>query len=73
MLRRTRSQAALVHGVRNWHKASIRCGAKVRTRSERSGHAESVGRVDPTKMTLNRQKHEDFAAMHRRPHRPMMC
>src|ERR1700737_1409025 len=26
-----------------WHTASIRCGAKVRTRSERSGHAESVG------------------------------
>ena len=26
-----------------WHIASIRCGAKVRTRSERSGHAESVG------------------------------
>jgi hypothetical protein len=26
-----------------WHTASNRCGAKVRTRSERSGHAESVG------------------------------
>jgi hypothetical protein len=25
------------------HTASIRCGTKVRTRSERSGHAESVG------------------------------
>src|SRR3984893_16069317 len=25
------------------HTASIRCGAKVRTRSEQSGHAESVG------------------------------
>ena len=32
--------------------ASNRCGAKVRMRSERSGHAESVGgRVDLTKMT----------------------
>jgi hypothetical protein len=32
------------HGmVCSWHTASIRCGAKVRTRSERSGHAESVG------------------------------
>jgi hypothetical protein len=29
--------------VRLWHTASICCGAKVRTRSERSGHAESVG------------------------------
>jgi hypothetical protein len=29
--------------VAYWHIASIRCGAKVRTRSERSGHAESVG------------------------------
>jgi hypothetical protein len=29
--------------VAYWHTASIRCGAKVRTRSERSGHAESVG------------------------------
>jgi hypothetical protein len=27
----------------NRHTASIRCGAKVRTRSRRSGHAESVG------------------------------
>src|ERR1700730_459494 len=37
--------------VSSWHTASIRCGAKVRTRSERSGHAESVGkRVDSTKM-----------------------
>jgi hypothetical protein len=29
--------------VSSWHTASNRCGAKVRTRSERSGHAESVG------------------------------
>src|SRR5437870_5428894 len=26
----------------SWHAASLRCGAKIRTRSERSGHAESV-------------------------------
>src|SRR6516162_1115675 len=29
--------------VHTWHTASNRCGAKVRTPSERSGHAESVG------------------------------
>jgi hypothetical protein len=29
--------------VSSWHTTSNRCGAKVRTRSERSGHAESVG------------------------------
>jgi|HubBroStandDraft_6_1064221.scaffolds.fasta_scaffold4307705_1 hypothetical protein len=29
--------------ARFWHTASNRCGAKVRTRCERSGHAESVG------------------------------
>jgi hypothetical protein len=29
--------------VSSWHTASNRCGAKVRTRSLRSGHAESVG------------------------------
>src|SRR6516225_5092134 len=29
--------------VGSWHTASNRCGAKVGTRSERSGHAESVG------------------------------
>src|SRR5436305_6647747 len=28
-----------------WHTASIRCRVKVRTRSERSGHAESVASV----------------------------
>src|ERR1700738_2856745 len=34
------------------HTASIRCSAKLRTRWERSGHAESVRkRVDLTKMT----------------------
>jgi hypothetical protein len=38
-----------------WHTASIRCGAKVRTRSERSGHAESVG-SDLTKMTPTGRK-----------------
>src|SRR5712691_1742455 len=37
-----RPTAAHHHGS-NWHTASNRCGAKVRTRSERSGHAESVG------------------------------
>jgi hypothetical protein len=26
-----------------------------------------------TTKTLNRHKRENFAAMHRRPHRPMMC
>ena len=34
---------AIMANVGNPDTASIRCGAKVRTRSERSGHAESVG------------------------------
>jgi hypothetical protein len=42
--------------------ASIRCGAKVRTRSERSGHAESVGkRVDSTTQNSNARFTSDSA------------
>ena len=32
-----------------------------------------AGRREGRVWTLNRHKREDFAAMHRRPHRPMMC
>jgi hypothetical protein len=51
---------------------SLRCegsdaiGAKRTCRERRE-------RVDLTKMTLNRHKREDFAAMHRRAYGPMMC
>ena len=39
----TRVPTATTANVGSWDTASNRCGAKVRTRSERSGHAESVG------------------------------
>jgi hypothetical protein len=40
---RLSKQIAAPAQVSNWHTTSNRCGAKVRTRSKRSGHAESVG------------------------------
>src|ERR1700730_16376802 len=48
--------------VSSWHTASIRCGAKGRTRSERSGHAESVGkRGDSTTQNSNPRFTSDSA------------
>jgi hypothetical protein len=51
--------------VSSWHNASNRCGANVRTRSERSGHAASVGsgrsdENDPTE-TLAESKSRNAA------------
>jgi hypothetical protein len=37
----------------------------------KNGHAADIA-LGPG-LTLNRHKQEKFAAMHRRPHRPMMC
>jgi signal transduction histidine kinase len=45
--------------------ASIRCGAKVRTRSERSGHGrERRERIDLTKVTPSGSPAADFAVLH---------
>jgi hypothetical protein len=45
---------------RLWHNASFRCGAKLWTRSDQSGHAEGV---EPTRMTRSGHEPAAFAAM----------
>jgi hypothetical protein len=49
---RRRGDRINLANVRVWHTASIRCGAKVRTRSERSGHAAAAPDLAPLLLRL---------------------